>query len=299
MIVMITYIRLQNFKSFKDTMFDFRKGKKGFKKFVALYGENGSGKSNFVDSFSFLRFSLESFHMVVQAEKFQQLQESGSIPDPIAAALSSTVLDFQRFLLNHRMIGCQEDTMIELGFVYNNHPGRYSLSFNDRIVGEKLYYFTGKQSGVMIDLSFNENRINSYFCGNFFGSKKAEAGLKNLIDQYWGKHSLLSILNNERESKNAEYIKSSYLPYVYEPIQMILLLTAKHSMGSFQRQDANVNYKGVIANPMEGRILPDQVSRLEQTERILNDFFTQAYSDIKQVYYKKMQTVRICITDYI
>ena len=37
---MITYVELKNFKSFRDTRFDFRKGKKSYKKFVAVYGEN-------------------------------------------------------------------------------------------------------------------------------------------------------------------------------------------------------------------------------------------------------------------
>ena len=111
--------------------------------------------------------------------------------------------------------------------------------------------------------------------------------LKKLIDQYWGKHSLLSILHNERERKNTEYINKSYLPNVFEPINMILFLTAKHSMGSLKAQNANVNYKGVIDNPMEGLIASAHEQALDQTERILNGFFTQAYSDIKQVFYQK------------
>ena len=284
---MITYVRLQNFKSFKDALFDFRKGKKGYKKFVALYGENGSGKTNFVDSISFLQFSLESFHMILHADNIRQMKDSGSLPESMMTALALATPDFQKLITKHRMIGCEDETIIELGFVFNNHHGNYSVSFKDTIIHERLYYFTGKQSGVMFELSSGDKGIDSSFCGSFFKSKLAKSELKKLIDQYWGKHTLLSILNNERESKNADYIKNSYLSYVFEPIQMLLLLTAKHSMGSSQKQDANVNYKGVIENPMEGRIITDQADYLNLTEKILNDFFTQAYSDIKKIYYIK------------
>ena len=44
---MFTYIKLKNFMSFKDVTFDLKKGSKGAKNFIAVYGENGSGKSNF------------------------------------------------------------------------------------------------------------------------------------------------------------------------------------------------------------------------------------------------------------
>ena len=284
---MITYVELKNFKSFKNTRFDFRKGKKSYKKFVAIYGENGSGKSNFVDSLSFLRLSLESFHMV-DPEQLQQIQKTAPLPDKLVAALTkSDLLSFRKVMANHRMIACTEPTTIELGFVFNNHAGYYLLSFEEGVVGEKLYYFTGKQSGVMFDLSIKDGQISTSFCGSFFNTREAERELKTLIDQYWGKHSLLSILHNERERKNTEYINKSYLPNVFEPINMILFLTTKHSMGSLKAQNANVNYKGVIDNPMEGLIASAHEQALDQTERILNGFFTQAYSDIKQVFYQK------------
>ena len=284
---MITYVELKNFKSFKNTRFDFRKGKKSYKKFVAIYGENGSGKSNFVDSLSFLRLSLESFHMV-DPEQLQQIQKTAPLPDKLVAALTkSDLMSFRKVMANHRMIACTEPTTIELGFVFNNHAGYYLLSFEEGVVGEKLYYFTGKQSGVMFDLSIKDGQISTSFCGSFFNTREAERELKTLIDQYWGKHSLLSILHNERERKNIEYINKSYLPNVFEPINMILFLTAKHSMGSLKAQNANVNYKGVIDNPMEGLIASAHEQALDQTERILNGFFTQAYSDIKQVFYQK------------
>lgn len=281
---MITYIELKNFKSFRDTRFDFRRGKKSYKKFVAVYGENGSGKSNFVDSLSFLRLSLESFHRVA----LQQMQKAGSLPDALLASLANGYIpSFQNVMANHRMIACEEPTTIELGFIFNNHSGYYSISFTEGFIGEKLYYFTGKQNGVVFDLSLQDGRIGKSFCGNFFRAKDSERELTSLIDQYWGKHTLLSILNNEREIKNADYIKKSYLSFVYDVIDMILSLTAKHSINSFGSQITDVNDQGVMENPLEGLIDVAQENALNRTERILNTFFTQAYSDIKQVFYKK------------
>ena len=52
---MITYVKMKNFMSFKDVLFDFRNGRKGAKKFISIYGENGSGKSNFVTCIDLLR----------------------------------------------------------------------------------------------------------------------------------------------------------------------------------------------------------------------------------------------------
>ena len=281
---MITYVELKNFKSFKDTRFDFRKGKKTYKKFVAIYGENGSGKTNFVDSLSFLRISLESFHMVA----LQQMQKAASLPDAHILSLANGIIpSFQKVMADHRMIASEEPTTIELGFIFNNHSGYYTMSFTEGLIGEKLYYFTGKQSGIVFDLTLREDGIDKSFCGNFFQTKESERELATLIEQYWGKHSLLSILKNERESKNEDFINKSYLPYVFEAINMIQLLTAKHSISSFKSQNASVIYQGVIENPLEGLIAVFHEEALIRTERILNTFFTQAYSDIKRIFYKK------------
>lgn len=66
---MFTYVKMKNFMSFKDAMFDFRNGNKGAKKFVSIYGENGSGKSNFVLCIDFLRKTLDTFQMGIEAKK--------------------------------------------------------------------------------------------------------------------------------------------------------------------------------------------------------------------------------------
>ncbi|NLL25508.1 MAG: AAA family ATPase [Spirochaetales bacterium] len=55
---MLLYIKLKNFKSFSNIMFDLR-GKGGIPKRVAfIYGENGAGKSNLMSSLLFLRKTI-------------------------------------------------------------------------------------------------------------------------------------------------------------------------------------------------------------------------------------------------
>ena len=67
---MLSYIRLRNFKSFSDIMFDLR-GKGGIpKKKVFVYGENGSGKSNLISSLFFLRKTVESMRRQTDLKKF-------------------------------------------------------------------------------------------------------------------------------------------------------------------------------------------------------------------------------------
>ena len=81
---MFTYIKLNNFMSFKDVTFDLRNGSKGAKKFVSVYGENGSGKSNFVNSINLLRRSIDSFEMLVNTDKIRELAQDKELPEGLS-----------------------------------------------------------------------------------------------------------------------------------------------------------------------------------------------------------------------
>ena len=289
---MITYIRLCNFKSFHDVIFDFRKGKKNAKRFAAVYGENGSGKSNFVDSIAFLRHSLESFHLGANAEKLQSLRADKNIanvllPEDVMRQLADAA-DFGKLVSSLRMTDCEEPTTIECGFKYKEHIGIYTLSFMDGFSYEKLYYFSGKQSGTLFELTLEGDQIKSSFSGNFFGTAAVREELENIIRQYWGKHTLLGILQHEREEKNLSYIKKSYTQYVYDVIDMLLKLTAVHSNKARGGIEANfLRTDRILPGVSGGTVNKRQVTVLDRTERILNDFFTQAYPDIKQVFYTR------------
>ena len=52
---MFTYIKLKNYKSLIELEVDLTKKENVPKKLISIYGENGVGKSNFVDSFYTLK----------------------------------------------------------------------------------------------------------------------------------------------------------------------------------------------------------------------------------------------------
>ena len=52
---MFTYIKLKNYKSLIELEVDLTKKENTPKKLISIYGENGVGKSNFVDSFYTLK----------------------------------------------------------------------------------------------------------------------------------------------------------------------------------------------------------------------------------------------------
>ena len=48
---MFTYVKLKNYKSLVDFEVDLTSSKNNPKKMIIIYGENGAGKSNFIDAF--------------------------------------------------------------------------------------------------------------------------------------------------------------------------------------------------------------------------------------------------------
>ena len=284
---MFTYVRMKNFMSFKEAMFDFRNGSKGAKKFISIYGENGSGKSNFVTCIDLLRKSIDSFQMVMETEKVMEAVKNNELPqDLLEILLNSTSI--QKYRENCRMLECDEPTTVEYGFRVNGHEGYYVVSFGERFEYEKLYYFTGKQRGVLYEIDYTGETSKIEFSNKLFKDKKVETEIRDEINKYWGKHTLLSIFNREREEKNEEYIKESYLTYVYDIIDMLKDTTVHCKKTSSSGSEINAGKPAnVLRDLKKGKIKKENEKLLERSERIIRDFFTQAYADIKDVYYER------------
>lgn len=186
------------------------------------------------------------------------------------------------------MVECDEETVVEYGFQTNGHDGYYILAFKERFLYEKLYYFTGKQRGALYEIDYRSENSKIEFSKKLFKNKKVELELRDEISKYWGKHTLLSIFNKEREEKNEEYIKESYLDYVFDIIDMLNDTTIHCKKSSSSGSEVNSSKPTNILRDLRGgKIRKDKEELLDRSERIMRDFFTQAYADIKDVYYDR------------
>ena len=170
---MFTYVKAKNFKSLKDIEFNLNKTKTKTNKFISIYGENGSGKTNIVELFKLLQQLIMSRATDVAMNKvpkeFWKIQEemSDQLPTEIRQ-----IFELSLNLKEYRMLEEEEPTEIEYGFKINDNDGFYYIKFDDEIIEEKIYYMVGKQRGIverkdLVEIKKYENVLNIFFTQNF------------------------------------------------------------------------------------------------------------------------------------
>ena len=279
---MFTYVKAKNFKSLKNISFNLNKTKNETNKFIAIYGENGSGKTNLVELFKFLQQLTISRIIDVKLnmlpKEFFELKEKMIDTTPMDM---KPIWQLSLNLDEYRMINEEEDTEIEYGFKINNKEGFYSVKFNKEIVEEKLYFFVNKQKGYYFKLSKNEKELNK----NIFINEKYNEELKENIEKYWGKYSFLSLLVFEEKEKNKEYVKNNISQKILEIINKILSMTIHVNKWYLNFMPDNYMKQNVLADLKSGMISKNKIDEIKKYENVLNIFFTQAYADIKSVKY--------------
>lgn len=283
---MFTYVKLNNFRSLNDVYFDLKETKEKTKRIAAIYGENGCGKSNLIRSFSFLKSLMHSFITEKSEIKFSKIlseKEANDFPPVILEMMKrNTVSEIYN---SARTIECDDNTTVEIGFEIDGREGYYQIEFNEVIVYEKLYYYTGKQSGILYEILNSEIKIPK-LSSLIFKTAKIQNEFKERIEKYWGRHSMLAICYEMINSFNLEYLNENISNYLFDFINMIsdTAITIKEGRGGFAFESRKkINF---ISDLDGGDISIENEWLLTNTEIILNDFFTQTYSDIKKVFFE-------------
>ncbi|MEZ3452743.1 MAG: ATP-binding protein [Oscillospiraceae bacterium] len=286
---MISYVKLKNYISFGEITFDFKKNKDKVKNFVAIYGENGSGKTNFISSIQLLILSLTSFTSSKTMEKLQKEIDSDLENDDILYFIKKHILntDFTENLRKTRTIGCKEATEIEYGFKYKGHDGVYRIVYEDSILEESLRYWTGKQTGNLFKIKLDKNSdIITKFSSKLFSDKTVEFEIISEINQFWGKHTLLSIIRNKINKQNKKYVDKSYSVYLFDVLECFYKLNVITKGYSGTKAYVPENRKGLLHNLDRDVISKKDFVILERSECVINNVLSQLYADVKGAEYE-------------
>lgn len=265
-------------------IFDFRQKTNQAKRFVAIYGENGSGKSNFVRSVELLFRSLISFDKASATVDLQLLLKNSA--ETASIEIFNKLIDdgdVLKYIASCRMIDCDEPTEVEYGFLLNGREGYYKLVFSGEFTDEVLYHIAGKQRGILFRISSGEmdGGIEPRFWSGLFQSERAREDTVEELHKYWGKHTFLGLMVHQMRTRNTKYVQENFSQSLLAVIDLLSNTTVmskrsnRHNTSIISRQPRNV-----LDNLRSGKISKAQLPQLESSERILQAFFTQVYADI-------------------
>ena len=285
---MFTYIKLKNYKSLIELEVDLTKKENTPKKLISIYGENGVGKSNFVDSFYTLKriVSTRTINEKIRilTEKQKELQTDdfnkalyffGQLGSIIKNGFFSNSID----IINEcKTIDSKDNMIIEVGFKIKSKSGIYCIETdNTDIISEKLDFTLNKNKVNFFEITKKEKYLNeSVFIDNEYKKE-----ILSIIEKYWGKHSLLSLIAYEIEDKKENYVKKKIFNGIFEVINFFssLSILSRNKLEVFKDIEEEKLFYGTISANEEKKLI--------NIENVINTFFTALFSDIKQAYYKK------------
>ena len=184
----------------------------------------------------------------------------------------------------YKMINSNENLSLEYEFNIEGGVGCYYVEMDSfSIVKERLEYKVNKNKGCFYNIDEDEVYINE----KIFESKEFYDLIKNQIEMYWGKHTLLSILYFEMNDKADTYINSNI------SINLMKVMTAFEKINfripkSADGQQIALNSENeIIGHLVNGVIEKKNEKVLDRVEKLLNQFFKSMFSDVVKAFYKK------------
>lgn len=278
---MITKIEVKNFRNFDHLIFDIAKKEH----IIAIYGENGSGKSNLLSTLDILHYSINTFlNQQVFLEWQSRLENEESLVPNDLKFLSSVIpyRTLKGVLENTPFNGIDENVELKYSFAIGNHKGDYTLIYtpNLELVTEELKFTISKQTGLHFKIH-KENDIEIKLNAKVFSSVEIRNELVTRIKQYWGNHTLLAIMNELLTSYNKGFIHDNFSPFLLEVMNMMKDIVVSNDM--------NISHPDLPENFISGMISEDEVYKLDDSERLINAFLSHLYTDFVSVYYQKKQ----------
>lgn len=280
-------VHVKNFKSLVDFQLDLMEKKDFPKELAIIYGENGSGKTNIVHIFSTLIETLQTMKIKYFLEDLLSKEEDVLSPlssDQLFETLRSQAasLSVGKIIRGSKTIGSEENLALAFEFRLDDRLGSYTLEFDDeKIVFEKLEYLVDKRKATFFEIGTNSQFLNA----KMFANEEYATEIKNKIEKFWGKHTLMSILVFEILEKNIEYVENNLNKNLIKVVDT--LANIQCYAASSERLVTTTNKTLPLnGNFLEGTVNSKDMLQLEDSAEILTTVFSNLYSDVKQLYYK-------------
>lgn len=288
---MFTYIKLKNFKSFKNVEINFQSKKNVHKPLVIIYGVNGSGKTTVAQAFQLLRRTMETMQVKgmirdLLDEKLVPPEEFPFKPEVMLDILKSrlTMNGIENLIQEYKMIDSNENLSVEYEFNIEGGSGLYYIEMDSSsIVKERLEYKINKKRGCYFCIEDDDIYINE----KIFESKDFFELIYKQAEMYWGKHSLLSILYFEMSDKSDTYINSNVSMNLMKVMMAFENINYRIPRASDGKRLVFSSEDEIFENLESGIIEKRHKGKLEKVEKLLDQFFESLFNDVVKAYYKK------------
>ncbi|KRK34905.1 AAA family ATPase [Levilactobacillus parabrevis] len=300
---MFTRVVIDNFKSFLHLDLDLSKNRRSAKEIIAIYGENGGGKTNLVSVFMNLALSLQTMtnqkrSAELQAELMADTDDGGDGDSLDKSQLLREYIRTQGMpystivgvFKNAYTIDEVNPMRIRYEFVIDEHKGFYELVFKREgdtvyLASEELNFLLKQSRGRMFKISRDTNNgITPYFSPSLFdGNMKLTDLLSDEITRVWGKHTLLAIFNNLAGESNERYIQDNTNVNFLE-----VLNTFKRIAFRTDGVSGVNSFTGLLDDLLRGEIADtaSEKRKLMLSQETVNKYFVPLYSDIINLFYK-------------
>lgn len=292
----ISEIRFKNYKSLKKLTINLKKNSKEIKDIIAIYGENGAGKTNIADALNNLCLSLITLEAYTEWSNIiaRQSQEDNEKP-------KISQLNKMAFFNNHRSIGnvfrnahtIDENGISEIiyDFDINGKKGTYVIGFSEKneLIKEELEFTVTKRKGLLFEIKRDRETGDLFEKYNrvLFKDPILKSDVQKKVKSLWGKHSFLSIIKFilSDDSYDKGFVRralSTNLIEVINEFQSILFYKRSKIV-----TEKTSKFKGVLSNFSNGFLKDTKynISKIKNTEALLNEILPKLNSSVSYVKY--------------
>lgn len=296
---MLTKITLDNFLSFKHIEIDFMGPKKIPKNLILIYGANGSGKTNLMNSIMFLKHSINTLNNIkynneayaryekLKSMTLEEIMNENSLFPSVHGNSGFNLTNIADLTKKTIMINTKEIMTLRYDFKLDNINGYYILEFkNNKLLHEMLYYKIRSRSGKLFKIQKTSEKINIDISKEIFNSNISKDILE-LIEKYWGKHTLLSILNYVDVIFNEKYAYDNIGDNLWQVLEFFRMISIE-CKGKYDTVKEGFRFiSNKLFNELDHGIIDEnEIDKIKLVENILSKYFIRLYNDIDSVYYK-------------